>query len=336
MQSDRGDMIIDRYLTLDQEFDRKDDEMLQHPVKKLLDLDGNNHDDPERRGNRPDFTMVPGMDINGNTDGVVDILKGMNRLSQKMIKSLENEYSRTNLAAEDADKEEREELLYSDLEEEDVATYMEIKVKQQMASGQGLNSSEPKGDKNLVGTQEIDRQIYLLIEGLANSIDLTKVANEDKKIINAANQNVIKAVKVNAKQAKNTNFNAVMGAVTGLATIEATKEVETPLPPDLLESCRVLHGTCCEFLKHFYIHFQSGEVRQAPTVKKLYTYLKECPNKVTKLLHQAQDNESNNNDILASNCRAYLSSVLASLNLALQKYETAVAEANGATSVEEA
>lgn len=35
MQNDRGDVIIDRYLTLDQEFDRKDDDMLLHPVKKL-------------------------------------------------------------------------------------------------------------------------------------------------------------------------------------------------------------------------------------------------------------------------------------------------------------
>ncbi|KAM3161699.1 General transcription and DNA repair factor IIH subunit TFB1 [Lachancea thermotolerans] len=330
MQSDRGDMIIDRYLTLDQEFDRKDDEMLQHPVKKLIDLDGNQYDDPERKGNKPDFTMIPGVDVNGNTDGVVDILKGMNRLSQKMIKSLENEYSRTNLAADDADKEEREELLYSDLEEEDEATYIEIKVKQRMAAVRETAGTEHKGERFKVGTKEISHQLNLLLDGLTKSIDLTKVANDDKKANNTANQNVIKAVKINAKQAKNTNFNAVVGANTGITTIESTKEIETPLPADLLESCRVLHGTCCEFLKHFYIHFQSGEARQAPTVKKLYGFLKQCPEKVNKLLNKVQGSTDKQGETLASSCNAYLSSVLGSLNLAIEKYELAVAEANAA------
>ncbi|SCV03838.1 LANO_0G06568g1_1 [Lachancea nothofagi CBS 11611] len=336
MQSDRGDMIIDRYLTLDQEFDRKDDGDLQHSVKKLLDLEGNDQDDPERKGNNPDFTMLPGVDPNGNTDGVVDILKGMNRLSQKMIKSLENEYSRTNLLAEDADKEEREELMFSDLEEADEAKYIEITVKQRKAVDKEALGQINGKTKLVVGKQDIDQQIDLVVDGLTKSVDLTKVTNDNKEINNSVNQIVIRAVKINAKQARNSNMSAVAGSTNSIATVASTVEVNSPLPPDLLESCRVLHGTCCEFLKHFYIHFQSGEVRQAPTVKKLYSYLRQCLDKITNLLNQVKNNENAQRDGLVNNCQAYLKSVLEPLNLAILKYEKAVDEVDASNAGKDA
>ncbi|SCU98141.1 LADA_0H10836g1_1 [Lachancea dasiensis] len=327
MQSDRGDMIIDRYLTLDQEFDRKDDTRLQHPVKKLLDLEGNDQDDPARKGNRPDFTMMAGVDPNGNSDGVVDILKGMNRLSQKMIQSLENEYSRASLLSEDVDKQEREELLFTDLAEAQEANYLEIKVKQRMASSKTLPVSVNGDAKSVVGPQAAQHQVDLLLEGLTKSIDLTQVTNDDKKFNNTVNQNVIRAVKINAKQAKNTDLSAVVGATVGLSSTESIREVNSPLPPELLETSRILHGTCCEFLKHFYILFQSGEIRQAPTVRKLYIHLKKCLDRITKLLDEVGNDENAERDGLVNNCRAYLKSALDSLNFAIEKYETAVSDA---------
>ncbi|SCU99938.1 LAME_0G06502g1_1 [Lachancea meyersii CBS 8951] len=332
MQSNRGDLIIDRYLTLDQEFDRKDDILLQHPVKKLLDLEGNDQDDPERRGNNPDFTMMPGVDPNGNSDGVVDILKGMNRLSQKMIKSLENEYSRVNLLAEDVDKEEREELMFSDLEEAEEATYLEIKVKQRKAVDKDSLPSVNGTAGSAVGRNEIQHQVETVLDRLTKSIDLTEVSKDGKNINNEVNQNVIRAVKINSKQAKNTNMSAVLGATTGLTSVGDAPEVKSQLPPDLLESCRVLHSTCCEFLKHFYIHFQSGEPRQAAAVKKLYNYLKQCLDKITLLLSQVEKDENAERDGLVGHCKAYLKSVLDALNLAIGKYEGAVADAENAKS----
>ncbi|SCW00157.1 LAFE_0B10704g1_1 [Lachancea fermentati] len=326
MQNDRGDMIIDRYLTLDQEFDRKDDEMLQHPVKKLIDLDGNQQDDPERRGNRADFTMIPGMDANGNTDGVVDILKGMNRLSEKMIKSLENEYSRATLSAEDLDKEEREELLYSDLEDNEFARYTEIRLKQRMVSEQPLNNIQESKSMPAVNANEIENQIDLTMNGLSHSIDLKKVSGDNIKINSAVNQRVVKAVKINAKQARQNTLSVPMGSLSGNSNADGIDEVDSFLPSDLLESCRVLHGTCCEFLKHFYLHFQSGETKQANTVKKLYKYLTQCLDKISALLKEVEGNESEQHEGMITNCNAYLRPVLESLNLAIQKYENTVAE----------
>lgn len=332
MQNDRGDMIIDRYLTLDQEFDRKDDEMLLHPVKKLIDLEGNDQDDPERRGNRPDLTMLPGTDVNGNSDGVVDILKGMNRLSEKMVKSLENEYSRANLLSQDLDREEREELMFSDLVDDHVTKYAEIHLNQKAENDQklpGVKEDSPlQGEKLFISNEEIRRQVGAVVDGLLNSIELTKVSRDDDDTNNLINKRVIKAVKINAKQAKHNHFDSVLGAFLGNSNTNDS-EAESQLPTDLLESCRVLHGTCCEFLKHFYIHFQSGELKQGNLVKKLYSYLKACLNKIQGLLQQVDSTEkdqSTKNEVFVKSCKAYLSPVMESVNLAIRKYEFALSD----------
>lgn len=281
MQNDRGDVIIDRYLTLDQEFDRKDDDMLLHPVKKFIDLDGNIQDDPVVRGNRPDFTMQPGVDINGNSDGTVDILKGMNRLSEKMIMALKNEYSRSSLQNksnnanddEDEDRDERNELKIDDLNESYKTNYAIIHLKRNAhektteKDADDVVKPQKKADLN-VSNQQMLQQLSLVMDNLINKLDLTQVV-PNNEVSNGINKRVITAIKINAKQAKHNNVDSALGAFVGTTSQANESEVKSDLPVDLLESCRMLHTTCCEFLKHFYIHFQSGEQKQAATVKKL-------------------------------------------------------------------
>ncbi|AET38713.1 TFIIH/NER complex subunit TFB1 Ecym_3216 [Eremothecium cymbalariae DBVPG len=322
MQNDRGDMIIDRYLTLDQEFDRRDDEMLLHPVKKIIDLEGNLNDDPEKRGNRPHFTMLPGTDPNGNNDGAVDILKGMNRLSEKMIKSLENEYSRVNLQLEDLDKEEREEILFSDLEEAEKTDYKEIYLRKRTPADRSNGGASDFASSN--NWDEIKGKIESITSELQGTLDLTAVSNVNAKTNQKINRRVLKAVKINAKQARHLHFDSTIGAFLGNQANNGL-EADSNLPSDLLESCRILHGTCCEFLKHFYIQFQSGEPKHGPTVKKLYKYLKECTQKFQELLNSVSEQSDSRAEIVAS-CESYLQPVLFSVNLAVQKFDDAVKE----------
>lgn len=315
MQNDRGDMIIDRYLTLDQEFDRKDDEMLLHPVKKLIDLEGNGNDDPLKKGHRPDFTMLPSTDPNGNSDGAVDILKGMNRLSEKMIKSLENEYSRINFQSKDLDKEERDELIFLDLGDNEGTEYAEIFLKQRKD-----NNDTTSQDKILppLDWNEIRGEIMSINNDLRHSFDLTTGTGSLSDKTNHINQRIIKEVKINSKQTKHLRYDHVMGSSIGNQSEK--QEAESPLPPELLESCRILHSTCCEFLKHFYIQFQSGNLKYTAMVKKLYNYLKQCIVKIENLLSSI-NTSLNENNILITNCQAYLKPVLVSTTLAVQKYD---------------
>ncbi|CCH58103.1 hypothetical protein TBLA_0A03030 [Henningerozyma blattae CBS 6284] len=323
MQNDRGDVIIDRYLKLDQEYDRKDDEMLLHPVKKSIDLDGNLEDDPVRRGNKQDFTMQPGVDINGNSDGTIDILKGMNRLSEKMILSLENEYSRSNLQNnnnDDMDKIEVEEIQINDLKDNSATDYamIHLNMNQHVSTKDDEDSvsSLNGGSKTKITKEEIKEKITQVTESLVKEMDLTQVEEKGSNINSEINKRVIGFVKINAKQAKHNNLDSTLGTFIG--NDKNAKDARTDIPTDLLESCRMLHTTCCEFLKHFYIHFQSGEPKQANLVKKLYIHLKDCSEKIHELLSDVKQGDG---EQVAMICNSYLRSTLASLHLAIEKYD---------------
>ncbi|QLG70460.1 hypothetical protein HG535_0A04000 [Zygotorulaspora mrakii] len=317
MQNDRGDVIIDRYLTLDQEYDRKDDIALLHPVKKLIDLEGNTQDDPVLKGNKPDFTMQPGVDFNGNSDGTIGILRGMNRLSEKMIMSLENEYSRSQLQQEDNDLEERDELQFSDLKEAFHEDYAVFNLKNKSAEGSSEAKDfikKTKSKEQSIDKARVTQQISLVLDSLSNKLDLSQVAQSNKNN-NDINQRVIAAVKINAKQAKHNNVDSILGSFVGVNAGES--EAESKLPPDLLESCRMLHSTCCEFLKHFYLHFHSTESKKQVMAKKLQKNLKECSEKITELLDDVQKGDG---EIMAGLCKTYLHPVMDSITLAIHKF----------------
>lgn len=327
MANDRGDVIIDRYLTLDQEYDRKDDERLSHPVTKFIDIEANREDDPVKLGHRPDFTMRPGVDVNGNSDGTIDILKGMNRLSEKMIMALENEYSRSNVHQENSDQQERESVEILDLEKPFEADYAVIHLndKEKEHSLELLNKTNDdhsNGTSNESLTPEIiSKHISNLIADLSSNVDLTSVmseSNENKEI----NRRVIQAVKINAKQTKYNHLDPMLGTFIGRSDED---EARSDLPVDLLESCRMLHSTCCEFLKHFYIHFQSGEYKRGILVNKLYKHLKDCSKKLKELFDDVLKEDG---EAMAQITTAYLKPILDSVMFAIAKYDKAFAEFN--------
>lgn len=318
MQNDRGDVIIDRYLTLDQEYDRQDDSLLLHPVQKIIDLEGNNQDDPVLKGNKPDFTMQPGSDPNGHNDGSVDILKGMNRLSEKMVMSLENEYSRSNMNQDDVDRDERNELALGDLEAEYQESYAMIHLKNQgeRASLETKDSIERSKEKHKkINKGQVYDQIGSVLNSLGKKLDLTEVSKENS-YNNEINQKVITAVKTNAKQAKHNNIDTMWG-VQGSGKIDE-QEATVKLPMDLLESCRMLHSTCCEFLKHFYIHFYSTKAKKQNATRKLHNNLKECADKILELF---DDVHKGDGETMAAICKSCLKPILDSIQLAIRKFE---------------
>ncbi|CAD1779102.1 similar to Saccharomyces cerevisiae YDR311W TFB1 Subunit of TFIIH and nucleotide excision repair factor 3 complexes, required for nucleotide excision repair, target for transcriptional activators [Maudiozyma barnettii] len=329
MQSDRGDVIIDRYINLDQEYDRMEDEKLTHPVKKFIDIDGNEEDDPVKFGHRPHFTMRPGLDVNGNSDGTIDILKGMNRLSEKMVAALENEYSRAKLQGDSPDDEEKESLNITDLQPSYSSSYAIVHLKTKALNSQQHKDDDDNNSKKednmtptIVTQDMIATNIKDVIDALSSDMDLSRIL-PDKETSIAVNKEVIYAVKINAKQAKHNNVDPILG--TFVNNVLSETDAKSELPLELIESCRILHTTCCEFLKHFYIHFQSGDYKQATKVNKLYKHLKSCIEKLHELL---SDVKKGDGEEIAATCTAYLKPTLNSITYAVERYDRAFNEVN--------
>ena len=73
---DATDPYLDRYLNYDREVHR---EQAQQHIPHFIDLEGNEQNHSQRRGNAPDFTMRP------NTNDKVPILRTLNDMSQNLL-----------------------------------------------------------------------------------------------------------------------------------------------------------------------------------------------------------------------------------------------------------
>jgi transcription initiation factor TFIIH subunit 1 len=306
----RGDVILDKYINMDLDYEKHEDETIDHKVNKTIDIQGNEEDDPSKKGNAPDMTMKP--DAIPET---VSALRSMNRLSHKMMNSLELEYSRqaTPDLQKTREKEEleriRRELIFNDLEPPQNTEYAEISLKHDIE--QQIQKKRP------VTKQEYVTYTADLKHQLDDDFDLTQVYSQAKRPqIEMAAQEILKSVKMNSKQSKQSW--QVYKSFEEQQTHQAHDELDPTFNTQLLESLRITHATSVEFLRHFWLHFNSGDPSQASNVNNLYNSLLKSLERVKGAIEEIKDDRSKN---LA---QAHFAPLKQSLEVAISKYQDEV------------
>jgi len=309
----RGDLILDRYINMDIDYEKHEDETLDHKVNKTIDLEGNKEDDPSKLGNAPDMTMKPNV-----MPETVSVLRSMNRLSQKMVNSLEHEYSRSVTPGDEKSREEREnervreELLFHDLETPHNTEYTEISLKQDRGSETTNKAIPPTRQEYIQYVEELKPQFE-------QPVNLQTVFSDNRKRqIEEASADVIKTVRLNSKQSKQSW--QVYRSFEEQATHNVVDEVDESFDKNLLEQLRITHGTSVEFLRHFWLHFLSGDPSQSSNVKSLYNSLLKSQERVKAALDSISDEKTKLTSI------HYLKPLSESLETAIKKYKEALSE----------
>lgn len=313
----RGDLILDKYINMDIDYEKHEDETLNHKVNKTIDLEGNQENDSSKLGNAPDLTMKPNA-----IPETVSVLRSMNRLSQKMVNSLEHEYSRSATPGEkEKSKEEkeneriREELLFHDLETPHNTEYSEISVKQ----------DREKHDTNRVKPptrQEYAQYVDELKSQFEQPVDLQTVfSNDRKRSIEEASADVINTVRVNSKQSKQSW--QVYRSFEEQAAHTVVDQTEETVDKNILEQLRITHATSVEFLRHFWLHFSSGDPSQVSTVRTLYNSLVKSQERVNAALEAISDEKTREQST------HYMHPLNDSLAMAIMRYQQA-SKASGA------
>lgn len=323
--NDRGDIILDKYINIDIDYEKLEDEQLNHKVNKIIDLEGNEEDvDSTKQGNAPHFTMKPDA-----VPETVSVLRSMNRLSEKMMKSLEYQYSRSTTPIGEEDNERlknegeklKNELLFNDLEVNEVTEYAEIQLKHDKHDHE---HSDSKGDMtNLNRSPPPTKEKFIeYVKELEKStvdqkIDLTEPFAESKKRkIEEAAKDVIKAISINSKQSKQSW--QVFKSFEEQSSYEVEEEIDPSFSKQTLEQLRITHATSVEFLRHFWLHFSSGDPSQASTVRSLYNSLVKSKERISTSLNAINENDQKLKAV------AYLKPLEKSLDSAIQRYRKAL------------
>lgn len=340
-KNEKGDMILDNYLKLtDDEIQQMDDddrkkklqekgeydpEVNMNQVSRLYDVEGNDEDNSQKLGNLPDFTMKP-----QNDRQVVSIMKGYNRLSKKLVEDVEDEenYKRAKirkLNPEEEVNEETRELLIKDLEPSAEADFQELMVrKTNEIQNNGIFNDT--NDADLV-TMIDDMKTYFPHNG---SVELASVYSA-KDSIDAANREIYTMVINNARRPKqiwqisNSTQRAAPAVVELLAVPQSTSQMDqagafekVKLKAESIETLRLVHITSEEFLKHFWLHFNSGDPAQANTTRKLYMSVNKCVQRIHAAIESVSESE---NDVNTKEiAKSLLKPISRSLNEARKQY----------------
>lgn len=297
--SDRGDMILDKYLYIDQDFVERENAKKEgkpllveqshnisvnssefQKVNKFLDLLGNEDDNSQKLGNRPDMTMrftdtTSGSNPTGSMDSqqkeneMIILMKNMNKLSSKMINvSGENSLSELEHQAELSQAEihnYEEELNIQDLNDVEDVQFIKLNIEPNMNNR--IDDSDV--DQHISEETKLKIAKYLQESKVdANSnFDLTDTYTSKAVEIAKTNQDITSLVKQNFRafrlSSKDVNINV---PVTNI------------VPEAVIQKIISFNITISEFLSHFWKIFLYGN--QPDKLKKLFTNLKDCKSKL--------------------------------------------------------
>lgn len=299
---DRGDVIIDKYLQYDLDYDGEEDDkeinnLLDdtgtmkiklfhdsiHPVDRTLDLKAND-DDCKLGGNKPDITMKLDQDPQ-----LVNILRTMNRLSRRMMDSTENDKDPFDPKAPIRDLNITESKKFNELH---------FDQKSQ------INSN----------ALPIDEKEYIIAEmqnEISKDFNLSLVYDDLKKPIHEVYKEINSIVKLNAKH-------------SDTKLTDDSEALETLISLDALDSIKLTHATSIEFLTQFWSKFnkiQSANPHKTPNFKSLliklrrdYFALQNCIKRLNAQCEQFQGDQK-------AEVESILNGITKSLKLAMDKYE---------------
>lgn len=365
LYSGRGDVILDKYLYIDEDSlneevaQNKDGEegnsskrqklneedktslnsfLNESPVSKFLDLFGNEQDNSQKLGNRPDMTMRYEDDAtkalhlkSGSTkeNEMIILMKNMNKLSSKMMSmsSVENPAKPENtvdgLSAPEVNEYE-EELDLHDLNVVNDAQYVKLSINTNNIKDRTLDVAEGE-------TIDIEMNDADLINYLQNQIpkesviDLSDTFKGKEEDIGKTSAEISQLVRHNFKTFKLINKEDSMSSL----------KPHNIIPETMYQEIITYNITIVEFLSHFWKLFLNGN---NPTqLKKIFTSLKNCQNSLTEFKGKSLAH-LDGIDIVALNEKlkekihkdfdACLEPMEISLGTALRKYAEAVKNAN--------
>ncbi|PWW79333.1 hypothetical protein C7212DRAFT_355364 [Tuber magnatum] len=272
LPTDNTDPILDRYLGRgDEENSRKRRKVERVP--RTMDIEGNEQNLSQKKGNAPDLTMRPTRAEN------IPIIKTLNSLSLKLVDLVAPADTDPN-QVEDQDEryisEQRLIDLHGDPEEERII--LNIRDQRQFFSA---SSNADKARKELysnlkpeVVLQEIQKTLGESNLNLLTALTSGNTGKGSKVQLSRATTQIVVAVKDRREQMLNSS---------------GFKHKSGGLPANVFNSVTLVHATTNEFLRHFWLAFLSGDEKRAGDITKLVNSLRNSKERIASIAKTADE-----------------------------------------------
>ncbi|KAM3416919.1 hypothetical protein BST61_g8507 [Cercospora zeina] len=292
--NDKRDARFDKYL------DRESTgpASMQH-IPHWMDLEGNEQNHSQRKGNRPDQDMRP------TSTEKVPILRVLNNLSEKMMAHVAPEDGEAH-APIGLDEETFEQLRLRDLANEDVDNRVRLSIKEQQRY-LGADRDTQSADAKLYAKQDPRQVLTAMSSGLQPSqlgsdvkgtLRLDRVIgyhtddesdSDDEAAPGQTNGH-------NTKKKPKVGSHAAMGTAskTIMSSIKSRRDFNSPdatslngLSPEIYDNLVMTNNTTNEFLHYFWSLFLSGDASKTNELAQLVSTLDRSIDRINAVGAQA-------------------------------------------------
>ncbi|KAK9478780.1 hypothetical protein V1514DRAFT_352085 [Lipomyces japonicus] len=278
--TDAPDSVMDKYLELDEDgmtVEEREAIENEHATKvmRFVDVEGNEEDDSQRAGNRPDITMRPMAQKD-----TLSIIRTMNKLSQKMVDGVQGEVNADMNANGDGQEElKAHELQLNDLEPKSKLSGIVLDLhKQGRGESYGMNDNDAVLGKEKtieITTTAIDQTPSEIVSAMVRDAVPSGTVQELLQQAAIVNPSEISTLPVRQAQAQIVRLVGSQRDVTGEWELPSTDA-------NTIRDMKLSHTTAIEFLNHFWTTFLSGDASRASS--SLPLLVSSVENSKTRLL----------------------------------------------------
>lgn len=282
----RGDVVLDKYLYVGDQTDTSEPE-----VSKFLDLAGNEEDNPQKLGNKPDVTMrFHGDNVKFSHDTRLDsvvptvgenemtiLMRNMNKLSSKIVSlnTILHEAPVKKKRPDDLSVNEaieyEQELNLHDLNEIEEMKYIQLNINKDISYDRG-NDDVSSTKQEAVDPDKLRAYLRasVFLPGQNNLNETFEGRDAD---ISKAAADVIAITKANFRAQRLFNVTDVSSG-------------DNVLTESIYQELITFNITIMEFLLHFWKIFLNSN--NPVQLKKIFTSLKNCKNSLNELVGNIQ------------------------------------------------
>lgn len=295
-EADPTDNVLDKYLQYDDDAERTK-QLTESHVPPIIDVEGNEQNHSQRKGNQPDFTMRP------SSYDRVPIIRTLNSLSEKILSHVAPNDTDPSLPI-GVDEETFNELALRDLQGDATENRVILNIKDQSRFFNSDKESGVSADALLYAKQDpvkVLRSIHSDLERVSSNTNLETAIGVDndsdsddddepnpkkghvgsKTSRSGATAQMLSAIA--QQRAQNDDLSA---SSSGFSTVQTSST--SGLSAAIFDRLSLTHATTTEFLQHFWSAFLSGDPNRADEIGKLFETLNRAMDRIKAVATDAE------------------------------------------------
>ena len=295
-EADPTDNVLDRYLQHNDDAERAKQLMASH-VPHIIDVEGNEQNHSQRKGNQPDLTMRP------SSYDRVPIIRTLNSLSEKILSHVAPNDIDPSLPI-GVDEETFNELALRDLQGDAAENRVILNIKDQSRFFNSDKESGVSADALLYAKQDPVKVLRSIKSDLARvssntnletaiGVDDASDSDDDdesnpkrghvgsKASLSGATAQMLSAIV--QQRAQNEDLSA---SSAGFSTVQSSST--SGLSTAVFDRLSLTHATTTEFLQHFWSVFLSGDPSRADEIGKLFESLNRAMDRIRAVATDAE------------------------------------------------